>query len=258
MEISYKNGSIFYEVTGNGKPVVFLHGFLEDHTMWGAITSELSINNRVIAIDLLGCGNTDVFEETHTMEMMAEAVHFVLEHLTIAHASFVGHSMGGYVALAFAEMFPEKVEKLCLLTSTPEADSDERRNNRDRAIHAVTQNKGSFVRWSIENLFDPKNRNSLREEIEHAKQQALKTSTEGIVAALKGMKIRKDRTRIFKGLDTNKLMIIGKHDLVLDASDLTALALKLGIPVKVLDGGHMLHIENREEHNKIIKNFVDN
>ncbi len=258
MKISYKKGSIFYEVSGKGAPVVLLHGFLEDTTMWGDLVSSLVENHRIITIDLLGHGETIFFEEVHTMEMMAEAVHSVLDHLGVAKASFVGHSMGGYVALAFAELFPEKIAKLCLLTSTPEADSPERKANRERAIEAVKHNTANFVHISIENLFSPSNRDRFRDKIATVKQQAIKTSRKGIIAALKGMKSRKDRTQVLNGFQGEKLIIAGKQDPFIDWQQLQKIAESTQTRFQVLEGGHMLHIENQADHNIFIENFIDN
>jgi pimeloyl-ACP methyl ester carboxylesterase len=90
--------------------------------------------NRVITIDLLGHGETECLGYVHTMEDNADAVHSVLLELGIRKSILVGHSMGGYVALAFAELYPEYVKGLALLNSTASADSEERKLNRDRAI----------------------------------------------------------------------------------------------------------------------------
>src|SRR5690606_19202303 len=107
---------------------------------------ELSTQRRVICIDLPGHGNTGNFGNIHTMELMAEVVNAVLEHLNIYGVSLVGHSMGGYVSLAFAEKYPEKVTGLVLLNSTPEADSKERKINRDRAVDLVLKNKDAYIK----------------------------------------------------------------------------------------------------------------
>ncbi len=112
--------------------------------------------------------------------------------LRIRKAAFVGHSMGGYVALAFAELYPSTVKSLVLQNSTSKADSEERKTNRDRAIKAVKKDYTTFIRLSIANLFSEENRGKMISEIEKVKTEALKTPLQGIVASLEGMKIRKD------------------------------------------------------------------
>src|SRR5690606_39743358 len=106
MTIDYKGVPVFFTDTGIGNPVVLLHGFLENVRMWDHFIPELSKNNRVICIDLLGHGKTSCLGYIHSMELMAETVKAVLDHLNITKSIFVAHSMGGYVALAFIEMFP--------------------------------------------------------------------------------------------------------------------------------------------------------
>src|SRR5690606_8851022 len=103
MIIKFKETPVFFTDTGKGQTIVLLHGFLENSTMWHNLVSLLSKNNRVVCIDLLGHGQTGCLSYVHTMELMAEAVEAVLNHLNIETPIFIGHSMGGYVALAFAE-----------------------------------------------------------------------------------------------------------------------------------------------------------
>src|SRR6056297_1191352 len=107
MFLDYKNGKIHYTVAGNGPALVLLHGFLETIDMWKNFVPEFSRSHQVICIDLLGHGQTDSIGYVHTMEDMADAVLAVLIHLKIEKAHVVGHSMGGYVALALAEKAPQ-------------------------------------------------------------------------------------------------------------------------------------------------------
>ena len=161
--------------------------------MWDGFVASFSKKYRIITIDLLGHGQTECLGYVHSMEDNADMVHAVLSELRIRKAIFVGHSMGGYVALALAELYPETIKGLTLLNSTTRADSEERKKNRDRAIVAVKQNYTNFIRLSITNLFCENNRERLITEIENVKIAALKTPLQGIVASLEGMKIRKDR-----------------------------------------------------------------
>lgn len=184
----YKNTKIAYSETGKGTTLVLLHGFLENSTMWNPHVEELAKRNRVVCVDLLGHGQTNCLGYVHSMEDQADMVHHVLHELKIRKAILVGHSMGGYIALAFAELYPEMMKGLVLMNSTSRADSDERKTNRDRAILAVKQNYTTFIRMSIANLFSENNRERLSNEIELVRNEALKTPLQGIVAALEGMK----------------------------------------------------------------------
>ena len=156
-QILHKNTKISYSDTGKGTAIVLLHGFLENQKMWDFHIAEFAKKYRVITIDLLGHGETECLGYVHTMEDNADVVQAVLSELRIRKAIFVGHSMGGYVALAFAELYPETVKGLVLLNSTSRADSEERKINRSRAIKAVKQSFVNFISLSIANLFSESN-----------------------------------------------------------------------------------------------------
>lgn len=258
MIFQYKGIPVFFTDKGKGIPVILLHGFLENSTMWETFIPELAKNNRVICIDLLGHGKTGCLGYIHPMELMAEAVKAVLKHLKIKRSIIIGHSMGGYVALAFAEAYKEDVLGLCLMNSTPNKDNTERKKNRDRAIKAVKQNYKAFVRIAIVNLFRPKNRKIFTEKIKLVKQEALKTPVQGIIAALEGMKVRPDREAFFKTSDFKKLMIISKKDPVLDYQTLKKKTKNSDINVVELPDGHMSHIENEALFLHSIMYFIEN
>jgi len=254
-QILYKNTKISYSDTGKGSAVVLLHGFLENQTMWQNLVPELSKKHRVITIDLLGHGESGCLGYLHTMEENAFAVRAVLSELRIRKAIFVGHSMGGYVALAFAELYSAIVKGLVLLNSTSKADSEERKTNRDRAIKAVKKDYAGFVRLSIANLFNPDNRERLANEIEKIKLEALKTPLQGIVASLEGMKIRKDREVLLHSATYPILLILGKKDPVLNYEDSLKQIEKTNAKLTVFPDGHMSPVENREELLKVLLDF---
>ncbi len=254
-QIIYKNTKISYSDTEKGNAVVLLHGFLENQTMWQDLVPELSKKHRIITIDLLGHGESGCLGYVHTMEDNAEAVRSVLSELRIRKAIFVGHSMGGYVALAFAELYPAVVRGLVLLNSTSKADSEERKANRDRAIKAVKKDYIGFVRLSIANLFNPDNRERLVNEIEKVRSEALKTPLQGIVASLEGMKIRKDRETLLRSATYPILLILGKKDPVLNYEDGLKQIENTTVKLATFPDGHMTHIENREELVVVLSDF---
>ena len=215
--------------------------------MWDKYVSALSKNHRVITIDLLGHGETECLGYVHTMEDQADMIFAVLISLRIRKIVLVGHSMGGYVALAFAELYPDNVKGLFLLNSTSRADSDERKINRDRAIKAVKQNHTNFVRISISNLFSEDNREVLAKEIEKVKLQALKTPLQGIVASLEGMKIRKDREVLLHFAPYPIQLVLGKKDGVLIYDDTIDQIEGTKVELTTFPDGHMSHIENEKE-----------
>lgn len=255
-QIFYKNTNISYTDQGKGTAVVLLHGFLENKAMWNAFIPELSIKYRVITIDLLGHGDTECLGYVHTMEDQADMVYHVLHELKIRKAVLIGHSMGGYVALAFAELYPDFMKGLFLLNSTALADSDERKINRDRAIKAVKQNYTNFIRLSISNLFNEDNREKLEDEIESVKLEALKTPLQGIVAALEGMKIRKDREVILQFAQFPMHLVLGKKDGVLNYDDNLDQIENTKVALTTFPDGHMSHIENEKELLEVFSSFL--
>ena len=254
--IIYKNTKISFTDQGKGTAVVLLHGFLENQTMWDNYITTLSKNHRVITIDLLGHGETDCMGYVHSMEDQADLIFAVLNSLRIRKAALVGHSMGGYVALAFAELYPDYMKGLFLLNSTSRADNAERKINRGRAIKAVKQNYVNFVRLSIGNLFSEDNREKLEIEIEKVKTEALKTPLQGIVAALEGMKIRKDREVLLHFAHYPIQLVLGKKDGVLIYEENIDQIEGTKVALTTFPDGHMSHIENEMELKKVLVDFL--
>jgi len=249
----YKGAKIHYTDSGKGSAIVFLHGFLEELSMWDYFVAELSKKHRVFAIDLLGHGQSENIGYVHSMEDQADMVHSVLHENKIRKVTLIGHSMGGYVALAFAELYPDSVKGIALVNSSSRADSPERKINRDRAIKAVKQNATSFIRMSITNLFSEKNRDILKTEIEAVKEKALKIPVRGIIAALEGMKIRKDREVLLHFAPYPILLVLGKEDSVLNYEDNKSQIENTSVKLVALPAGHMSHLENKEE---LLENLV--
>lgn len=258
MELHYKNINISYTDTGKGTAIVMLHGFLENKTMWDSYVAEFSKKHRVITIDLLGHGSTGCIGYIHTMEDMADAVHYVIHELRIRKVIVVGHSMGGYVALAFAELYPDMLKGIVLQNSTARADSDERKVNRDRAIKAVKRDYTSFVRLAIANLFSEENRERCSEAIEQLRAEALKTPLQGIVAALEGMKVRKDREVILHFAPYPIMLVLGKKDQSLIYDEHIDQTEGTNVKIVTYADGHMSHIENHENLKKELHTFLRN
>ena len=257
MILDHKGTQIYYNVQGKGDAVVLLHGFLENSNMWDALIPNLEKHHKIITIDLLGHGKSECLGYIHNMELMAEAIEAVLNHLKIKTSTFIGHSMGGYVALAFAKKNPEALNGLCLMNSTPEADSDERKLLRTRANKLVKTNFENMVRMSFTNLFSNESKELYKTELEAALEQALETSLQGYMACNEGMKIRKDRTTFFKNLQTKKLIIIGSKDPVIEPDSLKITFANTNVEIAEFSGGHMSHIENMKELDYILMHFIE-
>jgi pimeloyl-ACP methyl ester carboxylesterase len=223
--------------------------------MWDNYIATFAKKNRIITIDLLGHGETECLGYVHSMEDNAMAVQAVLAELRIRKAILVGHSMGGYVALAFAELYPYFVKGLVLLNSTAKEDNHERKLNRDRAIKAVKQSYKVFVSMAVANLFSENNRERLVAEIELVKKEALKTPLQAIVASLEGMKTRKDRSLLFQHGSYPKMLILGEKDPVLGYEETKSQIENTEVQLISFPDGHMSHIENQEDLAAVLLSF---
>jgi len=257
MTLDYKGISVFYTDVGKGSAVILLHGFLEDVSMWNDIALKLKNTNRVISIDLLGHGKTECLGYVHTMEQMAEAVKAVLKHLRLRKYIFIGHSMGGYVALAFAKLYPKSIKGLCLMNSTYEADDEERKLLRTRANKMIRNNFNNMVRMSFANLFSAESKIKYQETFNASLNIALNTSLQGYMAGQEGMKLREDSSAFFAQADFNKIILLGKKDPVLNTETIQKFTAKYKIETYIFSQGHMSHIENKEETIQKIVYFVE-
>jgi pimeloyl-ACP methyl ester carboxylesterase len=249
---------IKYQEYGQGKTIVFLHGFLESSAIWEDFAQELSAKFRIFTIDLPGHGGSGVLAEEHSMELMAEEVKNILEIEGIQKIMLVGHSMGGYVSLAFAEKYPQMVKGLIMFHSQAAADNDETKKNRDRTIGIIENDKTSFIKNFIPELFAPDNRKLLNKEINVLIDSAVKTPKEGIIAAIKGMRNRKDRTHVIKAPGFPVLFLAGKHDTrapldqILEQVDHSEKAMVMIFE----DCGHMGYLESRDQTLEVIYDFA--
>ncbi|MDE5963496.1 MAG: alpha/beta hydrolase, partial [Alistipes sp.] len=218
--------------------VVLLHGYLESLLVWDEFiktllnkaersergaeaTAEISVPVekmtshplRIITLDLPGHGISVVNGEVHTMEYLADTVADGIRALGVEHCTVVGHSMGGYVALALCERHPELLDGLVLLSSTPNADTPEKQENRRREIELVRSGRKELLaRVAPGAGFAEENRNRMRDEIEDLTEQVFVTEDEGIVALLNGMIARKDRNELLRATTVPVLFILGRKD----------------------------------------------
>lgn len=211
----FKGVPLYYSRQGKGMAVVFLHGFMESREIWNDFISFLPKDFHYISIDLPGHGKSGCLSYVHTMEDMAESVHFVLKKLRIRKSVFIGHSMGGYVALAYAEMYPDSVLGLCLFHSSARADTIPKKQEREKAINIVKQNFRRFVHETIPRLFYITPAKPQQKLIKRSLNIALQTPLQGAIAALEGMKIRSERELIIRFAPYRVAFIIGKNDAVL-------------------------------------------
>jgi pimeloyl-ACP methyl ester carboxylesterase len=257
--IPFNTTEVRFASKGEGKAIVLLHGYLESLEIWDGFADELANKFRVIAIDLLGHGKSGTINGKADVELMAESIKAVLDHLKVEKAIIIGHSMGGYAMLAFAEMFPDRLLGIGLFHSITWADLPEKRLARDHEIELVQQGmKHSFINANVQKGFADDNLDRLKDEVEQAKIIGSGTSDEGIIAALNAMKSRKDRTFLLEKIQVPVLFVIGKKDNYIPFDklmQLTRLPEKKYVAI-LENSGHMGFIEEMEHGIDEIENFM--
>lgn len=218
--LPFKSTHIHFTDQGKGQTVIFLHGFLEDARMWQGVKRYLPGNYRVICIDLFGHGQSDGIGFIYRMEEMAEAVEAVIKTLRLRKVHLVGHSMGGYVALALAEHNPDIIRTLSLVHSTARADSIRKKQDRDRAVAMVKRDCAGFIKHAIPLLFSLEARKKPVKAIDRLTKNALQIKAGSVAASLEGMKIRPDREAILHFAPYPILLLAGINDTVVSTQDL--------------------------------------
>jgi len=239
---------LHYEITGKGKEkLVLLHGFMENLRIWDEMEPMLSSEFTLIKIDLPGHGSSKVFGETHTMELMANEVKKVTDFLNIQQFHILGHSMGGYVSLAFAAQFPKVLKTLTLFFSTYFADDEDKKEQRQKSLRIIKESFPTYINAGVPNLFNPNEKDTLEGKINLAKEIALSTKNEGVLAAVKGMIERTDKSDLLKTFQERILVLAGKHDSAINTEKtLQNLPDNTNIKSYLLDCGHNGHWEKPE------------
>lgn len=250
-----------YIQQGKGKAIILLHGFCESKEIWKGFIPVLAQNYSVIAIDLGGFGESaDLLPNPCSIETMAEQVIGLLKAIQITKAVWVGHSMGGYVALAAAENYPQMIEKLCLFHSTALADSPEKKENRNKVIEFV-QKAGVeiFIDSFFKNLIYQDRLNELQEKIQFVEEIGKKTPLKSVVALLEAMRDRKSRLEILQKALFPVLYIIGKQDSAVTwQSYEEQLKLLPHAQILVLEQtGHLGMLERPHETLQTLKQFIE-
>jgi 3-oxoadipate enol-lactonase len=228
----------------HGIPAIFLHGFPFDHTIWEPLIPLLEQDAHLILPDLRGFGRSPVLEGTYFMRLLAEDVVHLMDRLEIEKALLVGHSMGGYVSLAFAQAYPGRLLGLGLVATHSAADSPERRQARYKLAESALH-KGARVVSS--NLVD--SLTSKKELLKPINELILQAHPTGIAGALRGMAERHDLTGELSNIVVPAVVIVGKEDQLLNRDKVETMAQMLpkGWLVEIPGAGHMLTMEEPQE-----------
>ena len=234
-----------YEISGTGRePLVLLHGFMENLMIWNEMEEFLSTNFQLIKIDLPGHGLSKVYAETHTMELMATEVKKITDKLKLKNFHLLGHSMGGYVALSFAEKFSTDLKSITLFFSSFLEDDADKKEQRKKSLRIIREAYPAYVNAGIPNLFNGNEKDILEGKIQLAKEIALSTKTDGVLAAVKGMIERTDKLTLLENFEGKVLVLAGKHDNAVKTENvLSKLPEKTNIKSYLLDCGHNGHWE---------------
>ncbi|MGV3502130.1 MAG: alpha/beta fold hydrolase [Adhaeribacter sp.] len=211
--MTMRSESIISDSGGSGPALVFLHGFCESKAMWQDFVSPLAAEYRVILLDLPGFGHNDAPREDYTMESGAAFVQQVLAELQVEKCVLIGHSMGGYVALALAERWPRLLAGLSLFHSSALPDTEEKKETRNKTIDFVNKHGvDKFMDTFVAPLFYEGSRETQQKAIDLLTRIGKQASPQGLTGALAGMRDRPDRTAVLRGAEFPLQFIAGKQD----------------------------------------------
>ena len=243
--IKFREKNIHYKKEGTGETLVLLHGFLENLNMWDEIAEEVSKTRQVIRVDLPGFGKSDCIEEIHSMELFAECIQQLLLELNIDKFTLIGHSMGGYAALALSEICPKKIDHLILFHSRKIQILNRKRPIEPEQLTRLMRNKTFISKTAIPFLFPEQFQASCSGYIQKMIEEAKNLHPSGIIAALKGMQQRKDSNDLLKSLSCKKTYITGTIDPLLNVAALREEASNNEANfIEIENAGHMSHWEN--------------
>lgn len=231
-----------YEVIGEGFPIIFIHGFLENNSMWRNALTYYATKNKCVLVELCGHGDSPECAEGYTMKGLAKKVLSVIHKEVEGNYSIVGHSLGGYVGLEILGIDTQNVKQLILLNSHPWADSEVKKTERTRVAQIVHENKSLFLHQAIPNLF--RDQQSNKRIIDDLIQSAKRMSASAIATATFAMRDREDRTEIMIENPKKVAVVQGENDHLIPAKKMAEFCQIHGISYRLIAGGdHMCWVD---------------
>jgi pimeloyl-ACP methyl ester carboxylesterase len=259
----HPTGTVAYRTIGEGKPILLLHGFGEDSHIWDKQIEFLQHQSRLYVPDILGSGQSVVKPNEElsisSLDTMAQMFKDFVEHLIGEPVILLGHSMGGYLALAFAEKYPDWLIGLGLVHSTAFADSEEKKETRRKAINFIARyGSRSFLETAIPGLFGSQFAEKNALEIEAVVNRSHHFAPEILISYYRAMLGRPSRTEVLKGSTYPVLFVIGADDKAAPMADvLQQTHLPEMSVVHILEQtGHMSMLEQTDQLNNIIRDFI--
>lgn len=250
---------ISYQEYGGGYPLLFLHGFCETNKVWEDFAHLLSNDFHVLCPDLPGFGKTSLFANSFTIDDVAKEIKNWLRELSINKCLVVGHSLGGYIALSMARQYPELIKGFCLFNSSAFADSEDKKENRNKLIDHIKNNGvESFIKTFVPSLFYEERISEFEDKIAMIREDGLKVSPETVMGYAAAMRDRPDATEILKSNSRSTLIIAGEEDKNVPKE--VSLAMARYIENKnfhVLPASaHMSMYEQQDKAAEVIKDFA--
>ncbi len=258
--IKYRRVNVCFKTFGKKEnpAVVLLHGYLESMDTMEEMAQNFASGYFVITPDLPGHGLSGVYGEVHLMDDLAESLIRILDFEGINKIHLVGHSMGGYVTLAFRDLFPERLLSFILLHSHCFSDPEEKKQNREREIELLRNGKKELIiSMNIPKLFADDNQKDFIPEIERTIKIAMRTPAEGMAAILRGMMERPDRSNLLEKGGIPSLLFAGMKDNHIPA-DVVKKIMSFARDMKCIEldySGHMGFIEEKEKVYNTLKEF---
>lgn len=244
---------LYFEDFGHGNPVVCLHAFALDHTVWSDVAKELRSSYRLILPDLRGHEKSPIPEGKYSMRDMGGDVISILDSLNIEKACFIGHSMGGYVVLAVVKYFRERVIGIGLVASHAYADSDEKKKSRMEDVKKLKTMSPSEV------LREMSLKLTRNQKIQgYCIKKIYEMDPKGVIGSLAGMAEREDSINSLRDLGIPVGIIAGKDDQIIPITTCREMSKTINpsFYLEIEGCGHMPMMEKPEIVSSAIKNFV--
>lgn len=246
-------------VSGQGKCVVFIHGYCESHHIWHTFQEKLAKEYKVVLVDLPGHGASPLSQADFTIDDIADELQDTLSKNKIDQYFVIGHSLGGYISLALTELYPEKISGFGLFSSSTFADDEDKKKIRDKVkIYIEEHGVSSFMESFVSLLFAPKNVDRLEKQIKELTKRASLTPPESVIGYAMAMKNRPDRTHVLAKTDKPAFIIAGEKDnaVKLNTSRQMINMINHGESIILSGAGHNGFLENENESLSFINSFL--
>jgi pimeloyl-ACP methyl ester carboxylesterase len=246
----------FFE-KGQGPTILFLHGFCESGEMWRNLADSLSTQYRVICPDLPGFGNSPFPQSIQNLEEIAEQLEGWMQEVQLHNPIVLGHSLGGYVALALLERMGDRIKAIGLLHSTAFGDDEEKKEMRNRTLIFLKKHGAAkFVTSFVPQLFPEHRRSELAEELTQAIEDGKRSSLEGLLAYTVAMRDRKDSIAVLQQFAGPKLLLAGTLDGAVKIESSRAQQKAFTHYIELEGVGHLGMVEAKEQTLVVLRSFV--